>query len=492
MSEQATRHLNPVSEQLRSLLCAIAYGWTPTPFTIGRVESLHYGDIDLSNHDSMLYVEESKFNAVISSFSRDGHRDIPMPLSIQGKLSGTLEGGYQFDGDLVCYLSRGATASRISDFHDALLIRTSVWSIINDSAPSLWFGRIEGVFDSVFSGNLIIEKRKATGPLAGERCHFFLSGAYHYYLIRHGREESAQWQLLIDTQNAGAPDMEKLGRDFLAIQFVLGRQLRLPELLGVASDNRTVAWMRGCDTRKCREETSYPPVPFGRTNDGFADASWPALFFERLSAAWHSGPESYSSYWMALEAYLESMRNHLDSDYMRLQIALEALGFWLHTHKNQEEPIDVKDKERWKKWIKDNESTIRDHAVPGREDALIQKVITAYRRSSGKIVPSAFVDYGLPLTSEMKSELDGRNVVVHQGLMAPKGYNVERDLRRVALVRTMLVGLIAKSVSYGGAINGWQIGNMGYPVEPSAWWTINDNEHRLAQVTYIAEEFIVA
>ncbi len=128
------------------------------------------------------------------------------------------------------------------------------------------------------------------------------------------------------------------------------------------------------------------------------------------------------------------------------------------------------------------------HAIEGREDALVQKVKGACRLASGNVVPSAFSAYGLKLKGELIKELGGRNIVVHQGLMAPTGYDVERDLRRVALVRTMLVALIARSVGYRGAINGWEIGELGYPMEEQDWWQVSDEDRLLARRRFIAEE----
>jgi len=76
--------------------------------------------------------------------------------------------------------------------------------------------------------------------------------------------------------------------------------------------------------------------------------------------------------------------------------------------------------------------------------------------------------------------------------MAPDGYDGDRDFRRVALVRTMLVALIAKAVDYAGAINGWEVGQSGYPVEPEGWWNVGDDDRLLAQRTFVAEDVVPA
>jgi hypothetical protein len=72
--------------------------------------------------------------------------------------------------------------------------------------------------------------------------------------------------------------------------------------------------------------------------------------------------------------------------------------------------------------------------------------------------------------------------------MAPDGYDGDRDLRRVALVRTMLVALVAMVAGYRGAINGWETGPMGYPLEPDEWWSISEDDRQRASHAFIAEE----
>ena len=111
----------------------------------------------------------------------------------------------------------------------------------------------------------------------------------------------------------------------------------------------------------------------------------------------------------------------------------------------------------------------------------------AYRLSSGRVVPSAFLAYGGTLTEEMKAELERRDLVVHQGLVVPEGADTDRDVRGMRMIRTLLIALIAKSVDYAGAINGWDLGRLGRSIEPHSWWTIRDEDRRAALQTFVAE-----
>jgi hypothetical protein len=54
----------------------------------------------------------------------------------------------------------------------------------------------------------------------------------------------------------------------------------------------------------------------------------------------------------------------------------------------------------------------------------------------------------------------------------------------------MLVALIAKSVGYDGAINGWEVGPMGYPMEPQDWWCVSEISRRAAARTFRAVEIL--
>lgn len=476
-----------VPDAVRGLLCALAYGWTPTPMSFGRVEQLRYADLDLSDGAQDLDLCENRLRVTVGGRGID----MLMPFPRDGQVDGTLAGGARFHGDMVLSVARSMSTSQDSGLREVMTIETGMWTVTEGDAPSLWIGPVEGTNKIDFSGNLIIERRTAKRPFAGHRRHFVFCGEYTYYFAqcRAGERDRFSWHLLIDTNGTGTPDREVLGRDFLTVEFVFGCQMRMPMLFGVAPDRRTVACTLGYDRRRNLEKRNSPPVPMVRDNDKWIDMAWAPVFFQRISDTWRTLPRSDKSYWLALDMYLDAMQLHLDFDYMRLQIALEAFAFWLLRQRSQGDPMDVRDKDAWEKWVRDNKAAIRAHAIEGREDALVQKVKGACRLASGNVVPSAFSTYGIKLTKELREELRGRDIVVHQGLMAPEGYDADKDLRRVALVRTMLVALIARSVGYGGAINGWEIGARGYPMEQQDWWQVSNDDRVLAQRRFIAEEW---
>ena len=375
-----------VPDHITGLLCALVYGWKPTPMALGRVEQLWYDELDVTELARDVHLEGATLITTLVESGPGRNFDALMSFNMDAKLRGDLIGGATFQMEMICSVSMAGA------IHAPMKIEAARWVVLNGDAPSIWVGRVEGLGDIDINGNLVVERLRPDGLYLGRRCHFCLSGVYVYYFVYCRKDRI--WHLVIDTRGAGMPDSELLGRDFLILQFVLGHQLRMPVLNGVDAERLTVACAVGCATRKILEDGSFPPVPIGRNNHDFIRDSWASLFFERISATWRGGPCMTMSHWTMLDMYLDAMRHHLDGDYMRLQIALEAFAYGLP----KDERTDVKDKKVWKEWVKQNQGSIHAHAVPGREDALYQKVMVAYRLSSGKVVPSAFAQYDMTLT----------------------------------------------------------------------------------------------
>jgi len=472
----ATASETETSAQVTPLLVALAYGWTPPAFEIGPIRELTYNGIDFSELVQHLSIDGDRLTVVLGGAGFHNRMREIAPFPFDAQLAGTLANGSVLHGDMVLRAFRGA----------GLSFEMGEWTIVRGTAPRFWVGEVEGLRKLRFGGNLSVERVPVDDSLRlGRKCHFLLSGGHTYYLIQTLREGA--WHLVVETDD-GIPNRQLLDRDFLLLQFVLGHELHVRSLTGLSADQEVVAAINGIGAKRSASPRPTPPVPIDRNNDSYVDASWAPVLFEKVIAAWRARPQVESAYLMAFSSYLDSMTLYVDADYLRLQVALEAFAYWLLTFANGGERTVVKDKAAWKKWVKDNGSAIRALASEGFEESLFNKVTNVYRLASGRVVPSAFLDQGLTLSEELASEVELRDVVVHQGAMSSPEAGEHDDLRRVAMVRTLLVALIAKSVDYGGAINGWEIGSAGYPKEPDAsWWIVREKDSQRARCSFFAE-----
>ena len=100
------------------------------------------------------------------------------------------------------------------------------------------------------------------------------------------------------------------------------------------------------------------------------------------------------------------------------------------------------------------------------------------------------MQHGIHLTKEMLAELRDRNYPVHTGLMPnADARDFDRDLRKLALVRTLLVGLVAIAIGYRGRIAGWEPAQKGFDRFAPAnadWWPVDDDARDAAARWYVA------
>jgi hypothetical protein len=465
-----------VPDHVRPVLLALAEGWTPAPMALQTVSSLHFAGVELSADEPCVSLERDRL--VVTCRPSKATLEELLPLSLGGGTEGALSDGTRVTASSLRRASKSAL----------LTLEFDSWQVLPDPVPAIWVGPVENAIDIAFGGNLVVERVRSGRLRVGHARHFVFSGVYTYYLMQTGSRGDPAWQLVIDA-GGGAPDEETLQREFLVLQFAFGRQLRLAALVGIDGGQRTVASVSGAGTRVNLSGESEPPVPIDRNNDDRIRESWTTVLFERIVAVCAARPEAWRPYSMAFDSYLDAMSRHLDADYLRLHVALEAFAYWTLRLANEEERMIVKDKTAWKAWVKGHRSSILEHASAGFGENLYNRVMGVYRLSSGRVVPSVFQAHGLTLTEQMGLELAGRDTVVHQGLMAPEDDEDGLPLdERVAILRTLLVALLAKTAGYSGAINGWEVGNKGYPVEPDLWWSVDQADREMAKAEYWVEE----
>lgn len=473
-----------ISDSVRDGLLRLLEGWIPEPMNVAGVQQMRYGLMDAADLEPVLEVRTDRLLAKLNGprleiraaeLRRNASAEqSSQPLfSLGDDFAGVIVEGVPFRGEVVTRLSLGAQ----------LVIEASQWLVGASSPPALWISRIENPIEINYGGNLVIDRHVVGQPFFGHPRHFRFEGVYVYYLVQTGGRKAPAWYLVIDTEGA-ALNQDVLEREFLILQFVLGRQLRVVELLGVSPNLETIASRSGAGSRLNLVSDWTPPVPINRNNDAYVDEAWTALLFERLATACRDRTEIFRPLVMALDAYLDAMSPHLDANYLRLHVGLEGFASTIARTAGTPPKALVKDKSAWDDWVRTNSDAIRSFANTGFEDLLFGKVMRSGDPASSQAVPDALKLHGLAVTKELQEELRKRNVVVHQGVMTTGDYDADRDLRRIAIVRTLLVALIAKVVGYGGAINGWEIGKHGYPVEPAQWWHVKDSAREAASRTH--------
>jgi hypothetical protein len=331
--------------------------------------------------------------------------------------------------------------------------------------------------------------------------HLRLEGRHTYYLVKVTRDE---WFLIVDTAGGAPPRREDLYPDFLAFQFVLGRAIKLESFLGVDTAGEVVAMVGGVHGRDQGEDAQVtPPVPTAWSTN----AIWAAPFFSAISKTYAANeletaknPKKNLRLYIALSGYVESLAEaHVEGRALRLHVALEAFAYWVlrFLRGPQEETAT----EAWYGWVAEREADIRKFA-PSREEplaageendaanALVNKVRNAIFPASMQSVPAAYADYGITLKSKMKRGLSKvRGKLVHTGILfeAPQE-KIEKYLEPIDIVRTLLVGLIAKVVGYEGEIIGWKKErHQDHEVAPSDWWPTSEACRAEALVDYAAD-----
>lgn len=85
------------------------------------------------------------------------------------------------------------------------------------------------------------------------------------------------------------------------------------------------------------------------------------------------------------------------------------------------------------------------------------------RPTTSSLVRDLFKHWGIAAPAEALREVAGRNLVAHTGLMNEDGsYSMERDVRRVRMIRTLLAGMLLRNAGYEGALAGWDRDERGW------------------------------
>lgn len=338
------------------------------------------------------------------------------------------------------------------------------WTWVPPEGRCLWMGRVHGI-SKIDDGNLAI----CAG--SGWSAHnLALRGEYDLYLVQNRKAKTTI--LIVDTRGQEF-DHEALGVDFMAMEFALGRALRLDHVVAV-DDALQIVGGAGLGFGSGTEDRRNGRCPVAASLDLYAnfesvDAEHiyvPVLFSLVAQAMRDEGPDS--AIVTAIAAYLEATEaSSIHASYLLVQVALEALAAEMI---EKTCGVLVSDPAAWLAFVDSNETAIRHF---GRDDQtatkLVNKVRNALQAPSTDRVATAFQQLELEVPDAALKEIPLRNKSAHRYVMAKESEaNVQQLADRLAIVQTLLVALIAKRVSFRGPIIGWEWVHGRHKIP--AWW----------------------
>ena len=462
----------PDPKSVDGLLQKIATDWCPKPIAVQPIADLTWGEVPMPGAESaQVAVHDGKCRLLLTGPTHPVFRGGVMKATATpfngAPLRGRLADGRLFEAKHG-YWTRDA-GPRVTLLANDWCVRRE------EGPPCLWVAGIEGTgsLENEFEGNLCIYT-----PTSASAGHLRLQGKYSYYVLHRERKEQCpewwrepvdkyEWFLAIHPEKSpSAVDAGEARIDFLILQVVLGRPLKIENLYGLNEAGEVVAIASGnYGTVQVRTKPEVV-VPRLLTAD-----PWVPLFFELLARAWRQRPGV--RFYVPLQYYLDSLTDHMEGSYTSLQVALEAFAYEVRTAQTRD-PL-VADSGRWTDWVASVEDHVRTLAAEGKADKLIRKLKSSTPQPpAGEVVEEAFEQFQIPFTDAMSVEIRGRHKAVHAATMfkgAPAEIDVERQAHRLALLRSMLVALVAKVVGYSGPIVGWERNETrrwGPP--PPTWW----------------------
>jgi hypothetical protein len=273
--------------------------------------------------------------------------------------------------------------------------------------------------------------------------------AYRYYFVRTDTSDGPEYVLVVDTKNAGALNISRLGQDLLCLQFTLGQPLEIRELVNVSPAGKAMGWQGlSCRRRETGRE-SVPPIP--TQYPGGVEALY-TIF--RLATDRIADPQLRLS--VPFDYYVESLYETLDGAYLKIHVALESLARRILTGDGNKEVPLVENSAEWESYVDSIAAPIRQRTRNDTDaQILVNKVKSAKQRPATSRVEDAFKKYGIMLSKDESDEIKGRNRIVHAALMSdPDNRDVRADGARVAKLRVILVRLVALAIGYNGPISG--------------------------------------
>lgn len=190
--------------------------------------------------------------------------------------------------------------------------------------------------------------------------------------------------------------------------------------------------------------TAVPPVPPS------VMPVWAVPFFECVSALRRERPDL--RLYIPMHYYLDALSDHVDGAYLKLWAAIDNLCSDLLRDRGIQETL-VRDGQAWNLWAQTQATAATAFASEGNASRLADNIRLAARPTDDQLVEIAFDQVGLTLLPEMATVLRERRGVILKGLsVSGELARVPAIVHRLAIVRCMLVALIARLAKYSGPL----------------------------------------
>jgi hypothetical protein len=348
-------------------------------------------------------------------------------------------------------------------------VQAFAWTVGSSASAStkLWAARIKFARPkptqclSFPRGNMVL----ALGHRSSWGYRFDTTNGLAYLIPDEDRDH---WVIAIDaTTSPAGPGLDHVVRLLATIGFVLGEPLTVDVFRPVADDHIQggLVHLGIADMRPDQLSSQPPALPFG------GEPGWLASYVERTYGFIVQHPDA--PLLVALHLYFASTEGFVDSQFLHAWIAAETLASWALDAKLLRDgaQLRIADHAAWMKWVKDHESDIRAHALPGMEQKLVDRV-RASENDRPTPVQRVFLGEGIQWTSEMSDAELVRHGVAHEGSIP--GYRQrdwKKDLARVGTAKTMLAAIIARLIGYEGPISDRSKSCFSIAVrDEPAWW----------------------
>lgn len=349
------------------------------------------------------------------------------------------------------------------------------WQWQGAASALAWVGVLHGV--DFRQGNLV-----ATSPGRTSCTSLRLKGNCTWFLLAQGYAGKRTCVALIVADD-GEQMRSNLWADFSALEFLFGGPIRLDQLVGIGAQNDPVAAIGlSLGYRFRASATHEPPLPEHAREGDQVHSTWMAAAFPLLARA--LAADEPNPVTVATAGYVDSTIGHIDGQYLFAQIALEATANRLVPDR----PPLVHDVHVWNDWVKSNRDNLKAHAVDDRAlNTLYMKLKHASSATTSSLVRRALAALGVAAPDEALDEIEGRNIVAHTlSMNEDEVYDLERDLRRIRIIRALLAALLLRRIGYEGALSGWDLDGMRHPVRAD-WFPVSEAAARAAQEIFEAE-----